>query len=106
VIDQLLSLLYPRRLQARKSNGKWEIRSTFEILVDLKHKEILDPIHNFFGVGKIYVQEKNVYYRVTRMIDLNNIIIPHFKSFPLLTRKRVNFIISRPLLYFFFIKKN
>jgi LAGLIDADG endonuclease len=30
---------------------------------------------------------------VIKFSDLNNIIIPHFKSFPLLTRKKVNFII-------------
>lgn len=32
-----------------------------------------------------------MYYRVTKISDIINIIIPHFLSFPLLTRKKISF---------------
>lgn len=32
-----------------------------------------------------------IYYRVTKIEDIINIIIPHFNTFPLLSRKQVNF---------------
>lgn len=35
----------------RKSNGKWEIRPTFEILIDQQHKAILDKIQIFCPFG-------------------------------------------------------
>ena len=69
----------------RKSNQKWEIKATFEILVDSKYSEILERIQFFFGIGKTYKIGTKAYYRVTKISDLTNIIIPHFKSFPLLS---------------------
>lgn len=75
----------------RKSNNSWEIRATFEILVDSKYTEILERIKLFFGVGKIYIIGNKSYYRVTKISDLTNIIIPHFNSFPLLTKKILSF---------------
>ena len=75
----------------RKSNQKWEIKASFEILVDSKYTEKLDRIQLFFGVGKIYKIGNKTYYRVTKISDIINIIIPHFKSFPLLSKKKINF---------------
>lgn len=77
----------------RKSSERWEIRATFEILVNIKNKEILDRIQKFFGVGKIYIIKKKVYYRVTKIGDIVNILIPHFKSYPLLSKKICRFIV-------------
>ena len=73
----------------RKSNQKWEIKATFEILVDSKYSEILERIQFFFGIGKTYKIGTKAYYRVTKISDLTNIIIPHFKSFPLLSGQKV-----------------
>ena len=56
--------------------------------MDSKYTEILDRIQLFFGVGKIYKIGNKTYYRVTKISDIINIIIPHFKSFPLLSKKK------------------
>ncbi len=69
----------------RKSNNKWEIGISFEILVDKKYTVVLKKIQNFFGIGKIYDVGNKTYYRVTKISDLINVIIPHFKSFPFLS---------------------
>jgi hypothetical protein len=79
------------RKKANDSTETWEIRPTFEILVALKYKEVLDSIQNYFGIGKIYVIGNKVYYRVTKFNYLIDIIIPHFDSYPLLSVKTIIF---------------
>lgn len=59
--------------------------------MDLKYKSVLEEIINYFGVGKIYEIGNKAYFRVTKVDDLINIVIPHFNSFPLISRKQVNF---------------
>lgn len=41
------------RKKANDSKKTWKIRATFvaEILVDIKYKEVLDFIKNYFGIG-------------------------------------------------------
>jgi LAGLIDADG endonuclease len=75
----------------RKSSGKWEVRPVFEVLASIKHLAVLERIQAFFGVGKIYIVGSNATYRVTKLSELVNRIIPHFIAYPLLTRKVVTF---------------
>jgi len=42
-------------------------------------------------VGKIYTTAEYVTYVVTKLEDLNNVIIPHFKTYPLITQKLLDF---------------
>jgi hypothetical protein len=45
------------------------------------------------------------YYTVSKLEDLCNIIIPHFKSYPLLTKKHIDYILFCKVVnifYFFF----
>ena len=58
--------------------------------------EILLQIQSFFnGVGQIKFDNKNnkVGYVVTRISDLNNVIIPHFKEYTLMSQKRAGFML-------------
>jgi len=51
-------------------------------------------IKSFFnGVGRIKIDKVNnkVQYTVTRIKDLNTVIIPHFKNYILMTQKRADF---------------
>jgi LAGLIDADG endonuclease len=83
----------------RKSSGKWEVRPVFEVLASIKHLAVLERIGGFFGpqrgprsgVGKIYIVGSNASYRVTKLSELVNVIIPHFIAYPLLTSKTVTF---------------
>lgn len=49
----------------------------------------------FWGVGRIIIDKKNnsFKFRVTKLSDLNNVIIPHFLNFNLLTQKAADFIL-------------
>lgn len=54
-------------------------------------------IQFFFGVGKIATDDKNdlVFYTVNSIIDLTNVIIPHFLNNPLLTHKQADFLLFK-----------
>jgi hypothetical protein len=72
---------------------KWEVRPSFSISQHKRNRGILFKIKNYFGCGTIRPnREDNTYkYEVRSLQDLKNIIIPHFKKYPLQTTKRIDF---------------
>jgi len=74
----------------------WVTRARFVINLHLAELPLLLKIQEFFGgVGFITKDSKNnkVSFTITRLEDLINTIIPHFNSYPLLTKKRLDFIL-------------
>lgn len=61
---------------------------------------MLKQIHSFFGVGAISLDNKRnaVAFRVGSTSDFNNVIIPHFDKYPLLTQKHADFILFKSAL--------
>jgi hypothetical protein len=72
---------------------KWEIRPSFSISQRKRDRGILFKIKDYFGCGIVRPNRKdNTYkYEVKSLQDLKNIIIPHFKKYPLQTTKRIDF---------------
>lgn len=70
-----------------------KINPVFTISLNSRDTNLLNQIKNFFGVGKITKRNRDgaVYYSVNSIKELNNIIIPHFEKYPLLTQKRSDF---------------
>lgn len=66
---------------------------SFEINLHEKEIDILYKIKSFFSVGSIYVRpnKKIVVYRVSKVNELIEVIIPHFSNYPLITKKNINF---------------
>lgn len=71
------------------------IRPKFVITQDLDSKVLLEEVQKFFGCGKIviYNNKHAVEFVVDSLTDLNNIIIPHFKNFPVFEGKQQAFLI-------------
>lgn len=69
--------------------NKWKIRISFEINLHFKDVDILYKIKDYFGVGTVYLRaNKNIaVYRVSNIQNIKNIIIPHFKKYPLISQK-------------------
>ena len=67
-----------------------EVVIKFDLLVDLVHKDVLEALRSFFGVGKIYITGTNATFRVTGINSLQ-ILAAHFLEYPLLSRKKVTF---------------
>ena len=72
---------------------KWEIRPSFSISQHKRNRGILFKIKDYFGCGTIRPNRKdNTYkYEVRSLHALKNIIIPHFKKYPLQTTKKIDF---------------
>jgi hypothetical protein len=76
---------------SKRKNGRWELRPSFEILTNISNLEVMNRVQEFFGVGKVYINSKQCIYRVSRLNDLTSVIIPHFASYPLISRKSISF---------------
>ena len=79
---------------------KWKVRISFEINLLTppgleKDKDILYKIKSFFGVGAVYHRpdRKKSVYRVTNVNYIKDVIIPHFTNYPLISKKRVDFLL-------------
>jgi hypothetical protein len=66
-----------------------QFRPKFTITADLNSKYVLESILTYFGCGLITINVKNftAEYEVTKLKDLYNIIIPHFKTYPVFCAK-------------------
>lgn len=74
---------------------KRKVKVSFEINLHKKDTDILYKIQSFFGVGAVYTrQDKPIsWYRVTNITNINNVIIPHFTKYPLISKKRGDFLL-------------
>jgi hypothetical protein len=87
---------------------KTKVRISFEINLHEKDKEILYKIQSFFGVGGIYHRpdRKLSVYRVTNVNYINDVIIPHFTKYPLITKKGVDFLLWSKVVKMILNKKH
>lgn len=67
------------------SNKGKKITLSFEITLHIKDIAILHRIKHFFNCGNVTSRPSlnRATYRVTKIEDIKNIIIPHFLTFPL-----------------------
>lgn len=60
-------------------------------MASIEHLSVLEQIRDFFGVGRIFTTATSATYRVTKMADLLNVIVPHFTNYPLISNKWVTY---------------
>nr|YP_009741111.1 LAGLIDADG endonuclease [Fusarium cerealis]QID41890.1 LAGLIDADG endonuclease [Fusarium cerealis]QID41942.1 LAGLIDADG endonuclease [Fusarium cerealis]QID41994.1 LAGLIDADG endonuclease [Fusarium cerealis]QID42047.1 LAGLIDADG endonuclease [Fusarium cerealis]QID42100.1 LAGLIDADG endonuclease [Fusarium cerealis] len=73
----------------------WEVIPYFSINLHTKDLSILLDIKKFFGVGNISSGKETAIYQVNSTKDLLNAIIPHFELYPLLTKKRADYLLFK-----------
>jgi hypothetical protein len=71
-----------------------------QLVLIKKDLEILKNIQIYFGVGSIYYNKKDDCYQylVQSIKDLNNVIIPHFLNYPLLSQKQIDFYLFKQII--------
>ena len=76
-----------------KLKTKIEVRPSFALSQNKRSLEALKKIRGYFGCGNIRFSknDQNFKFEVRNISDLRAKIIPHFKSFPLVTAKRADF---------------
>jgi hypothetical protein len=80
---------------SKRSTSNWRVQVSFEINLHKKDIMILHLIKEFCDVGLISssLNRNKCVYRVTKIEDLINVIIPHFITYPLLTQKYSDFLL-------------
>lgn len=83
---------------SRKSG--YIITHFFMMGLNIKDRPILESIKSTLGVGEIYLhpQDNTCRYKVSNIDQLLNVIIPHFKAYPLVTQKEFDFKIFQKIL--------
>lgn len=74
----------------------WSVAPNFKIVLHKKDLPLLNQIKSFFGgAGNISLTQNSASYTVSSIKELNNIIIPHFEKYPLITQKRADFLLFK-----------
>lgn len=79
----------------------WRVQPFFQIGLNIRDKELLCQLQEFFGgVGTFRIDARNniIIYSVSNRKDLKNIIIPHFKVYPLLTQKGADLLLFEQIV--------
>ena len=74
--------------------GAYQVQPVFSIELHYKDLLLLEQIQTFFkGKGTITINnnKNSVMFRVRKLEDIIGIIIPHFKEYPLITNKSIDF---------------
>jgi len=83
----------------KNPNGKWYIRPLFQIKVHSRDNFLLKDIKDYFGgIGNIYTTSKDSKFLV-RSLDEILKIVSHFYSYPLITKKRSDFILFEQIIH-------
>ena len=75
----------------------------FSIQLHIKDHPLLEQIKNYFQVGTLLVKSNKtgnatVIYSIQSIKDINNYIIPHFDKYPLLTKKRADYLLFKEII--------
>ena len=80
----------------------WRIIPLFCIELHIKDLPLLKEVQSYFGVGKIHIRIREgrttAIYSVQSIKDLNNMIIPHFIKYSLITKKLEDFILFKSVV--------
>ena len=74
--------------------SRWRVKANFAIKLNKKDLALLEAIKDSLGVGKIYISGDFAYYRVEAFKDLE-VIIRHFDTYPLITVKKVDYMLFK-----------
>lgn len=78
----------------------WQMHPCFQIKLHSRDKNLLLKIKSFFNeIGYItFSKDNGAMYRINKLNDIINIIIPHFDKYPLITQKQSDYIIFKNIV--------
>lgn len=77
----------------QKGNNKPKINLTFKIDQKEDSAGILYDLSRYFDCGKVVLDNRGYKsFKVVKLADILNIIIPHFDKYPLITSKQLNYL--------------
>lgn len=73
----------------------WNVIPSFQVESHTRDLDLLKKVQDYFGLGRIKILKENgrnsAMFIVTKIKDLNDVIIPHFIKYPLLTQKQADY---------------
>ncbi|KAG0122503.1 putative homing endonuclease, mitochodrion [Tuber indicum] len=75
----------------KKYKTGYQVRCRYSICIHKKDLQLLNKIKDYFGVGGIVMHKESIYYTVTNLNELMDVIILHFEKYPLITQKRADY---------------
>nr|YP_009262006.1 LAGLIDADG endonuclease [Chrysoporthe austroafricana]AMX22081.1 LAGLIDADG endonuclease [Chrysoporthe austroafricana] len=83
----------------KNPNGKWYIRPLFQIKVHSRDNLLLNGIKDYFGgIGNIYITSKDSKFLVRSLDEILKIVL-HFDNYPLISKKRSDFILFKQIIH-------
>ena len=77
----------------------WRVQAKFQIGLHERDLALLLKIQQYFGgIGSIGKSGNMVFYSVSSVKDLTNIVIPFFSNYPLLTQKAADFLLFKAVV--------
>lgn len=70
---------------------KWRVQPVFQIKLHERNTILLNHIKQYFAVGTLVKNGKYTVYTVKSIKNLSDIIIPHFNTYVLLSKKLADF---------------
>jgi hypothetical protein len=89
-------------LKDPKLNSGWRVQARIQIKMHENDRALIQSIQDFFG-GIGYVSKPNnlsmVEFRVSTVKELVDIIIPHFDNYPLITKKYLDYLLFKKIVF-------
>jgi len=82
-----------------KRKSKWNVKACFHLELHSRDLNLILQIKSFFdNIGFVNVYSNRVIYRVCKLDDLINVIIPHFDKYNLISQKFADFVIFKEIV--------
>jgi len=82
----------------------FKVIAVYTIQLHIKDIELLNKLKSFFGIGSITIKKDkqgnplSAVYSVQSLKDLSNVIVPHFDKYPLLSKKRADYLLFKNIV--------
>lgn len=87
-------------LKSSYTKTGWAVNARFKITAHIADLDLILNLKNFFGedIGKIVIFKDTCTYRVDKLKDILEVIIPHFDKHPLATQKLADYILFKEII--------
>lgn len=87
-------------LKSSSTKTGWGVNARFKITVHITDLDLMLNLKKFFGedIGKIVIFKDTCTYRVDKLKDILELIIPHFDKYPLATQKLADYILFKEIV--------
>nr|QCW06949.1 hypothetical protein [Drechslerella brochopaga] len=86
-------------LKSSSTNIGWTVNARFKLTVHITDTDLLLNLKKYFeDVGNIVIFKNTCTYRVDKLKDIMEVIVPHFDKYPLTTQKLADYILFKEII--------